>query len=136
MKLNKKEEEEVEIDMSPMIDMVFLLLIFFIVASAIVKVDPVKIEVPMAVYAKVPEDETGRFKITVNEEGAMFVGLTSDQVDLDQLQQLLIPEIEANGELKVLIRSDLKTKYEHNEKIMMACAEVGAMDMIFTAFEK
>jgi len=34
MKLQSKEaDEEVEIDMSPMIDMVFLLLIFFIVAS-------------------------------------------------------------------------------------------------------
>lgn len=136
MILKKKDEEEIAIDMSPMIDMVFLLLIFFIVASAVVKVDPVKIDIPNAVYAKVPEDETGRYKITVNEAGEMFVGLASEQVDIEGLKELLIPEIEADPELKVMIRSDLNTKYEFNEEIMLACAEIGAMDMIFTAFEK
>ena len=136
MKLGRKDEEEIAIDMSPMIDMVFLLLIFFIVASAVIKVDPVKIEVPDAVYAKVPEDETGRYKITVTSEGEMYVGLTAQKVGIDELKDLLLPELEADPELKIMIRSDLNTKYEYNEKIMLACAEVGAMDMIFTAFEK
>jgi biopolymer transport protein ExbD len=136
MKVGRKDEEEIAIDMSPMIDMVFLLLIFFIVASAIVKVDPVPIEVPSAVYAKVPDDETGRYSITVNADGDMFVGITSEQVDLDGLRDALIPEIDMNPELKILIRSDLNTKYEYNEEIMLICAEIGANDMIFTAFEE
>lgn len=136
MKLERKDVEEVEIDMSPMIDMVFLLLIFFIVASAIIKVDPVKIEVPTAVYAKVPDDETGRFKITVDKGGKMYVGMTSEEVDLDRLKERLIKEKEQNPQLKVVIRADMKTKYQYCQKIMEVCAEVGANDMIFAAFEK
>ena len=136
MKLRRKDEEEVVIDMSPMIDMVFLLLIFFIVASAVIKVDPVEIDVPNAVYAKVPDDETGRYKITVDQEGVMYVGVTSEKVDLARLEEILLEEIEMNNQLKVLIRADLKTKYEYSEKIMLVCAEVGANDMIFAAFEK
>ena len=57
-------------------------------------------------------------------------------MSIDELKELLSLEIDANIELKVVIRSDLMTKYEFNEKIMIACAEVGAMDMIFAVFEE
>ena len=122
--------------MSPMIDMVFLLLIFFIVASQIVKIEKVPIEVPAAVYAKVPEDETGRYLITVNVDGNLYVGLNSQQVTVEELSSLLAAEMEVNPELRVLIRADRMVKYETNEEIMEACAEAGANDMIFAAFEE
>ena len=136
MKLNRKDTQEVEIDMSPMIDMVFLLLIFFIVASQIVKIDKVPIEVPSAIYAKVPEDETGRYPITVDVDGNLYVGLDSQKVTLEELTEQLAAEIEADPELRVLIRADRRVKYKTDEEIMEACAEAGANDMIFAAFEK
>lgn len=136
MKLRRKDQEEIAIDMSPMIDMVFLLLIFFIVASAIVKVEPVKIDVPSAIYAKVPEDETGRFPITVTPDGTLYVGLVQEKVTLDELKERIGQELEADAELRILIRADGMVKYETNEEIMEACAEVGATDMIFAAYEK
>lgn len=134
MKLNSDLGEDVEIDMSPMIDMVFLLLIFFLVASTIVKVEKVPVNIPLAVYAKVPEDTTGRFEITVAKNGDLFIG--TKPVTLDELKELLIPELEFNPELRILIRADGLVKYRINEEIMAACAEVGANDMVFTAFEK
>ncbi|HKL20914.1 MAG TPA: biopolymer transporter ExbD [Tichowtungia sp.] len=136
MKLKRNEAEEVDIDMSPMIDMVFLLLIFFIVASQIVKIDKEPIELPSALYAKVPEDETGRYLITVNREGEMFVGPAADRVTIDELKEEIAAELEQNEDLRILIRADRKTRAKENEKIMEACAEVGANDMIFAAFEQ
>jgi len=136
MKLRRKDQEEIAIDMSPMIDMVFLLLIFFIVASAIVKVEPVQIEVPSAVYAKVPEDETGRFTITVTEDGTLYMGPTQQQVTLEELKVAISQEMETDPKIRILIRADQTVKYHYNEEIMEACAEVGATDMIFAAFEE
>ena len=136
MKIHRKDSEEVAIDMSPMIDMVFLLLIFFIVASAIVKVEPVKIDVPSAIYAKVPEDETGRFPITVTSDGTLYIGLVQEEVTLDELKERIGQELEADSELRILIRADSNVKYKINEEIMEACAEVGATDMIFAAYEE
>jgi biopolymer transport protein ExbD len=137
MKINpKRNDDEIAVDMSPMIDLVFLLLIFFLVASAIVKIDKVPIEVPSAVYAKVPEDETGRFAITVNQDGGMFVGPASDEMTLEQLTDRMRSEIDANKDLRIVIRADRMVKYETNEKIMEACAEAGANDLIFAAFEE
>ncbi|MBL7016539.1 MAG: biopolymer transporter ExbD [Kiritimatiellales bacterium] len=136
MKLRRKDTEEIAIDMSPMIDMVFLLLIFFIVASAVIKVEPVPIEVPSAVYAKVPEDETGRAMITLTEEGSLYVGPTQRQVTQDELSEWLGLELEADEDIRILIRADRDVEYRDTEKIMEACAEAGASDMIFAAFEE
>ena len=135
MKLRRKDEDEIAIDMSPMIDMVFLLLIFFIVASAVIKVEPVPIEIPSAVYAKVPEDETGRAMITLTAEGLMYVGPAQTLVTLDELQEWLGLELDADAEIRILIRADGMVEYRDTEEIMEACAEVGASDMIFAAFE-
>ena len=131
-----KSDEEIAVDMSPMIDLVFLLLIFFLVASQIVKIDKVPIEVPSAVYAKVPEDETGRYIITVTEDDKMYVGVASEEVTLEDLTARLMTEVELDPELRILIRADGNVRYRANEKIMEACAEAGANDLIFAAFEE
>ncbi len=136
MRLRRKDKEEVAIDMSPMIDMVFLLLIFFIVASAVIKVEKVEIEIPSAIYAKVPEDETGRYQITVNVDGDLFVGLASEEVTIEQVIEKVGAELELDPELRILIRADRNVKYSTTEEIMEACAEAGASDMIFAAFEE
>lgn len=132
MKLRKKEGDDIAVDMSPMIDMVFLLLIFFIVASNIID-EKKPVEIPKAVYAKVPEDDTGRFEITVTAEGKLFV--KDQQVTIDELKEVLKPELEFDEDLKVVLRSDRSVKYKVNEEIMTACGEVGANDLIFSAFE-
>ncbi len=126
------DDEEIEIDMSPMIDMVFLLLIFFVVASAVVD-KKVQVDVPEAHYAKVPEDETGRFLISVDKAGSIYVG--HDVVSVEELKERLLPELEFNPKVRVVIRSDRMTRHKVNEEIMEACAEVGASDLIFSAFE-
>jgi len=132
MKLKKKQSDEIAVDMSPMIDMVFLLLIFFIVASAIID-EKKPVDIPDAVYAVVPEDETGRFELTVTKEGAVFYN--TGKVTLDEVKALLEPELVLNPELRVVIRADGSVKYKVNEELMDACAAVGANDLIFAAFE-
>jgi biopolymer transport protein ExbD len=133
MKIRRPDHEEIAVDMSPMIDMVFLLLIFFIVASQIIKVDKVPVEIPNAVYAKVPEDETGRFIITVNPKGMLYIGV--EEVTIDELKTRLVAEVELDSKIRIVIRADGIVKYHISEKIMEACAEAGANDLIFAAFE-
>lgn len=129
----KQADEDIEVDMSPMIDMVFLLLIFFIVASTVID-EKVPVVIPAAAYSKVPEDTTGRIVISVNKADEMFIGPMV--VDIDQLKERLELELEADPNLRILIRSGAEVKYKTNEKIMVACAEVGANDLIYSAFEE
>ncbi len=134
MKLESKElGDEIEIDMSPMIDMVFLLLIFFIVASQIIDEKP-KINVPAAAAASIPETLDNRLMITVTKDDVFFFRL--QEVTFDELTIKIQQEFEANSDLRILIRADAEVPYKTNEKIMMACAEVGAVDIIFSAVEE
>ncbi|MDF7808165.1 biopolymer transporter ExbD [Pontiellaceae bacterium B12219] len=136
MKLAQKEiGEDLELDMSPMIDMVFLLLIFFIVASQIIDEKP-QVDVPTAAYGKVPEDTTGRLMISVTKDEKYFIGSDPEPKTIEQITLRIEQEINADPKLRVLIRSDGETKYKVNEKITVACAEVGAQDLIYSVFEE
>ena len=136
MKLGKQtNDDDLELDMSPMIDMVFLLLIFFIVVSQVIDEKP-RVEIPDATYAKVSEDTTGRFMITVKRDESVYLGADPVSKEIDDVKERIETEINANPRLRILIRADGSIPYEVNEKIMNACAEVGALDIIFSVFEK
>lgn len=136
MKLPQKNlDEDLELDMSPMIDMVFLLLIFFIVASQIVDEKP-KVEIPAAAYAKIDDDQTGRLMITVKKDDTFYIASDPDAKTIEQVRDRIEQEINADPELRVLIRADGEVKYKTNEKITVACAEVGAQDLIYSVFEE
>jgi biopolymer transport protein ExbD len=137
MKLEDKEAgEEIEMDMSPMIDMVFLLLIFFIVASQIIDEKP-KVMVPEAAAATKPTDDIeNRLMISVSKNDPPDYYFRNQKLEYEELAIKIQQEFEANPELRILIRSDAQTKYKVTEKIMMACAEVGAVDIIFAATEE
>jgi len=63
-------EAECALDMSPMIDMVFLLLIFFIVnaTAIIVQTDP-NVRPPIAANSKRQEDGSGRIVVNIRPDG-------------------------------------------------------------------
>ena len=137
MKLENKEAgEDIEMDMSPMIDMVFLLLIFFIVASQIIDEKP-KVLVPEASAATKPSDDLeNRLMISVSKDEPPEYFFRLEKVEYPELARRIQQEFDANPELRILIRSDGETKYKVTEKIMMACAEAGAVDIIFAATEE
>jgi biopolymer transport protein ExbD len=134
MKLKKTDETDVSIDMSPMIDMVFLLLIFFIVASAMVDLDKPSVDLPEAKAAKVPEDISDRINLSVDVNEQIYIG--SKPVTMDELKERIRIEMDTNPSLRIFIRSDKEVPYRANKKLMMACADVGAMDLIYAAFEE
>ena len=129
----KNKEDDIEPNMSPMIDMVFLLLIFFIVAAQIIDEKP-KVLIPSATNAKVPEDSKNRLMITITDDEKYFI--RQNLVSFEELQKLLADEINQNPKLRILIRADQDLKYKVSEKIMNICADVGANDLIYAVLEK
>jgi len=133
MKL-KTEDTDVDIDMSPMIDMVFLLLIFFIVASAMVELDKPLVALPMAKAAKVPKEITGRLSVSINRDRTIFIGM--NEVSIEELKTRLKDELKENPDLRVFIRADADVPYSVCKEIMLACKEVDAVNLIYAALEK
>ena len=62
----QEQEDDTQVDMSPMIDMVFLLLIFFIVNATLIIVDMYKrVKVPIARHSERQDDKMGRIVVNV-----------------------------------------------------------------------
>jgi biopolymer transport protein ExbD len=133
MKVKMPTREDAEVDMAPMIDLVFLLLIFFMVAS-VVTVKKVEVEIPESKHAKVPDVIKDRFMVSIDAEGNYYAGLM--MIELDELSELIAEELEINPNLRILIRADHRVEYEICKKLMIACGDVGATDLIYAAFEE
>ena len=74
MKTRKREPLEMGVDMTPMIDCVFLLLIFFMCASTMSRVDfTPEVSLPVAPKAAVPEDLRGKFALPEDKVSVLLV---------------------------------------------------------------
>jgi biopolymer transport protein ExbD len=134
MKIKMPNRDDAAVDMAPMIDLVFLLLIFFMVASVVTELEKVEVEIPQSSHAKVPEDTKGRMMLSIDAENQVYVGTLP--VTLDELKTMIDAELELNPELRILIRADKRVEYKTCKDIMIACGEVGATDLIYATFEE
>jgi biopolymer transport protein ExbD len=134
MKIKAPARDDVTIDMGPMIDLVFLLLIFFMVASVVTELDKVEISIPESSHAKVPDDTKNRMMLSVDANNQVYVGTTP--VTMKALQEQIDAELTLNPELRILIRADKRVEYKTCKDIMIACGEVGATDLIYATFEE
>lgn len=126
-----------EINMAPMIDMVFLLLIFFMVASHLTALERVPVSLPVADKAKVPEEARDRQIITVTAEknGGVSYFMNLQKVSLKELTSEIIRQQKADENIRIYLRADRQVRHKHIKAVMEACAEAGIADIIFGAFE-
>ena len=134
MKIKLPAREDAAVDMAPMIDLVFLLLIFFMVASVVTELEKVDVDVPLSNYATVPEDTKGRMMLSVDAANQVYVG--TRPMTLEELKEEVRIELDMNPDLRVLIRADQRVVYKTCKDIMMVCAEVGVTDLIYATFEE
>jgi biopolymer transport protein ExbD len=111
-------------DMTPLIDMVFNLVVFFLVASHFSNESDMPLELPRAVTAKADAEDPRRLVITINDQEQLFV---KDQaIDLPELTDLVRKELDRNGpEFIVQIRSDRRVPYRTVEPLLLTCSQIG-----------
>lgn len=126
-----------EINMAPMIDMVFLLLIFFMVASHLTSLERIPVALPVADKAKVPEEARDRQLISVVAEpdGSAAYYMNLQKMDIQELSERIKQQAEADPNLRIYLRADRQVRYKNIKAVMGACAEAGIADIIFGAYE-
>jgi len=140
-KTNAPVLEEMEMDMSPMIDMVFLLLIFFMVNSTMIvnRLDP-QVKIPIGNASKPPDVVAGRVVINIYENGDFY----DDQENLLPDADAIIEYVEAKARIhkldgkktRILIRGDLGCSVDQVKRVVKAGADAGVIDVIFASFQK
>ena len=125
--------DQEEFPMTPMIDMVFLLLIFFMVASHLNELDKVEIDVPLAASAAVPKDLLDRRSITITHDETIYLG--NKESELEHVKPLVKKQREQGQDLKISLRADKRVKHRRVREVMKACADGGASEIIFATYE-
>jgi len=120
--------------MTPMIDMVFLLLVFFMTVSTLAQADrQVELELPESASSDVPNDLSDRGTISIDTTGQIYMG--SIPQTLEEMQSLLKKSLTKNSELRIHLRADRTTEYQYIKKVLRACAEVGAYEVIYATYQ-
>jgi biopolymer transport protein ExbD len=120
------------INMTPMIDVVFQLLIFFLVASHLSRQETqIELALPSAAHSeKEAEDPGPRVTINVPSEGELLLG--AQKIDLAELASRLAAEKQKLGQhLEIRIRADRAAPYRAIEPILRTCAEAGLWKVTF-----
>jgi biopolymer transport protein ExbD len=126
-----REEDEAEINLTPMLDVVFIMLIFFIVTASFVKESGIDINRPDAATA------------TVKERGNILVAITdSNQIWIDR-RQVDVRSVRANVERlhaenpqgAVVIQADKNSKNGLLVQVMDAARQAGVFNVSIAANE-
>lgn len=108
MKLNRKNSLKTPIlDVTPMADMVFLLLIFFMLSSAFLIEPGIKLNLPKTKTAEIQAEQ--KLIISIKDTGEIF--LNDREVTLENLERELRVILLSQKEKLVIIRADKDTKH-------------------------
>ena len=116
------------LDLTPMIDVVFLLMIFFLVASKLEEADRyIDFVLPKASAARPLTSQVLEFIVNIDRNGSYFAG--AKPVELAQLQGLLKQAVADNPQKqKVVVRADENTAHKFVVAAMNACVQAGIDD--------
>jgi len=137
MKIKEQQEEEIGFQMSPMIDIVFQLIIFFMVVSTFSQLQLEEdILVPVAYYSKEKEVIPGEMLINVKKDGKYVVN--QREYDERTLADLIYMTTKKNPnmQLNVTIRADKRTPHKYILKAIKACSEAGISKVSFIAVQR
>jgi biopolymer transport protein ExbD len=130
------QSEELQMDMSSMIDLVFLLLIFFMVSShlIIVKIDK-RVKPPTAKNAQVAKDARGRVVVNVLADGTIWDvdlnELPTTEAITDYVDQRRLANEDAGMETRLNLRADKNVDTRVIKRVVQAAGEAGVSEVIF-----
>ncbi|RLA93254.1 MAG: biopolymer transporter ExbD [Deltaproteobacteria bacterium] len=118
-----------DINMAPLIDMVFLLLIFFMVTTSFVKETGIEVNRPTASTAQLKEK--GNILIGVDAKGRIF--LERKQIDIRSVRAHIERFLAENPESSIVIVADKASKTGVVIQVMDQCRLAGAKDISIAA---
>ncbi len=134
MNLRPHRQDNPEINLAPLIDVVFLLLIFFMLSTTFREDARLQIALPEAEGEALPAEEPSLVTITIDREGGFYV---ADRQVVDQTAATLRRALDgALGEARdrpVLIKADAQTPHQAVMTAMDVASQLGVSRVLFAA---
>ncbi len=127
-----RKMEEREMDMTPMIDVVFQLLIFFMVTTVFSVQSGLKVDLPDASTSDAPPEKD--LTVTISEKGEL--DLNGTMVTFDDLEDQLRQQKDIFGSKVLIIKADNKARHGVVVHVMDAAKIVGIEQLAIATDEK
>ncbi len=137
MKFRRKQRENVDINLASLIDVVFILLLFFVVTTTFTRETQLRVELPEASSgAPAPDSEQKLVEITISAEGVYSVNNhLLPKSDLATLVEALQKESAGDNKLPLAISADGKTPHQAVVTAMDAAGKLGFSHLRMTTVE-
>lgn len=127
MKFRRKPRENVEIGLAPLIDVVFILLLFFVVSSTFTRETQLKIDLPEADSAAAQQEApVNPLEVVIAADGSYAVnGQALHKSDLATLSRALQEASAGDSSLPLVISADAHTPHQAVVTAMDAAGKLG-----------
>ena len=129
----KVPQEGEGFDLTPMIDVVFLLIVFFMTVASALTTNKLELNLAVAEESAIPKDIKDRFTVSVDSEGRFFFGV--QQLSEQQLSDRLAKVVANNTNIKIVLRAGRMAEHQYVNKLLTVCAQNGINDIIFATYQ-
>jgi biopolymer transport protein ExbD len=130
MRFRKSQEDEIRLSIAPLIDIVFLLLIFFMVTSHFDVASGVRIRLPK-VAMRIFNQYENKVILVIDKSGHTY--LKGKRLDMKTLQKRLETLVNEKGAFQVILQADKDVKHGRVVQIMDIAKSAGAQAIIIAA---
>ncbi|PCJ33182.1 MAG: biopolymer transporter ExbD [Gammaproteobacteria bacterium] len=126
MKLSANKVEEPDLNLTPMIDVVFLLLLFFMVSTSFIRESSLKVDLPEATGQALAEQDAA-IDIIINAQGQFVINdVTLENPSSEQLSAQLKQAVgDDNTDPHIIISADSATEYQNIVTAMDVAQQLG-----------
>jgi biopolymer transport protein ExbD len=130
MRFRRPKEEENRLGIAPLVDIVFLLLIFFMVTSNFDVASGVRIKLPR-VENRILDHEENKIILVIDKSGQIYI--EGQKVDLDELKENLEAFVREKGIVQVILQADKDVTHGHVVRIMDLAKTAGVDSILIAA---
>ncbi len=122
MQFRQSRRDDARIDITPLVDMVFLLLIFFMLSTTFIVTPGIKVNLPEASAEKVSHEKK-EVRVVITEDNRIF--LERRLVTIQELRQQLAAVAQKDPQILVIIQADAKALHGRVVEAMDAAKTSG-----------
>lgn len=130
MNLSSRKKDDLDVNITPLIDVVFLLLIFFMVSTTFDRESKIEVTLPEAAIDVPLTTENEPIEVTVSSEGTFFVnGQRVVNSQILTLKQALVKVANGRKDPPIVITADANATHQSVVTVMDAARQLGFIHM-------
>lgn len=136
MKFRQRPREKVNLDLTSLIDVVFLLVLFFVVTTSFNRESGMSVNLPEANPQAVPEQPDNPVEVSIDEQGRFYVNRKEIvNTQTATLKEAIRQQMGDRKEVPLIISADARTSHQSVVTAMDAARQLGITHLSIATIE-